>query len=939
MMNKITTLKQRWLLAALICLTFTLTWESRAMASEQPSVAFYYGNDIPFEQLDQFDWVVIEADSMAPGDQQRLARNGAQVFAYLSVGELEQWRKTTAPPPESSLMMDNPDWPARVADLTNPDWQEYLFEERVTKLWEQGYRAFFLDTLDSYQFFARDGEEAAVQQTALVDIIQRLHERFPGIKLLLNRGFEVLDRVQDDIVGVAAESLYRRWNPSTGVYGNVPEEDSDWLLNQLTRIQDEYDLPVIAIDYVPAADREVARETARRIHEQGLIPWVSVPELNQVGVGLIEPVPRRALVFYNSKDVDDGMLSNTAAYQTLGVPLEYLGFAVEYRDVNEPLPEGVLNGRYAGILTWFQGPLEEGQQFGDWLSRQMQQGSKVAIFGALAFPLSGELSRMTGLQRVDGFDSATLEITDFDEMMGYEGMPDSPEFFQGGFRSRRESNKLHLTLEDAKGVRLSPVITGDWGGIAVSPWEVQNIGSQQRWLLDPFAFLKNSLDLPTFPVPDTTTENGSRFWTTQIDGDAFISHAEFPGAPYTGEIMLEEVLKRYDVPTTVSIVEGEFGPKSVRPQDGPELEPLAREIFALPWIELATHTFSHPFEWHKLKEGDLAGQGKTKAGFHYNLPLEGYRYSLEREIVGSANYIDRRLAPPGKRTEVVLWSGNALPPEKALAIIERNGMVNFNGGNTSITRDNPSLTQVSPMLRPVGDYLQVNAPIINENVYTNEMTSPLWGYRRVIETFQLTDMPRRLKPISIYYHFYSAGTPAALRALKQVYDYVLEQETLPVYVSTWSKLATSWYDVGVARHLDGSWRISGTTKNRTLRIPTELGWPDFARSSQVAGVRDIPQGRYVALSGADHARLVLDEEPPRSPYLKRANGRLTDWQAPSTTHKTMTLSAEEVALVVELGATQGCRVNAPGASFTSIDDGVLLNYDHSGPATIEVSCD
>ena len=46
---------------------------------------------------------------------------------------------------------------------------------------------------------------------------------------------------------------------------------------------------------------------------------------------------------------------------------------------------------------------------------------------------------------------------------------------------------------------------------------------------------------------------------------------------------------------------------------------------------------------------------------------------------------------------------------------------------------------------------QVFAPNQNENVYTNEWRGPFYGFERVIETFEFTETPRRLKPINIYF--------------------------------------------------------------------------------------------------------------------------------------------------------------------------------------------
>ncbi|QFT83372.1 hypothetical protein FIU88_00135 [Halomonas sp. THAF12] len=906
--------------------------------ASSPSVAFYYGNDAPLELLDQFDWVAIEAANLAPRQRERLERHGTQAFAYVSVGELDAWRPQPSHLPDSVLLEDNPHWNSRVADLTSDEWQRYLLEERIQPLWNDGYRGLFLDTLDSYRLFAPEGRAARRQQQALVELIGEIRQRFPDMKLLVNRGFEVLDRIHGDIVGIAAESLYRRWNPATGIYGSVPDTDSQWLHDQLSRARDEYGLPTIAIDYVPAADRALARRTAERIAAEGFIPWVSVAQLNQVGVGLIEPVPRRILMLYDKASTEAGELANTNAHRYLAMPLEYMGYAAEYHDVNAALPDDVLNGRYAGIVSWFDGPIPDGQRYADWLLEQMRDGLRVVILGDPGIPLNGALGNHMGL--IEGSEQRQLRIADHDDMLGFEGMPSRPAPYQHGYQTTRADIIPHLTLEAPGGRSLSPVLSGPWGGIATWPWILQQAGeAQQRWILDPFAFLETALALPEIPVPDPTTENGARYWMTQIDGDAFVSRADFPGSHFTGELMLTEVLQRYRVPTTVSVIEGEFGPHSMHPHLRSQLEPLARRIFELPWVEMANHTFSHPFQWEKLDEGDLAGQGETQTGFNYNLPIPGYAFSLEREIAGATAYINDHLAPPDKSVSVVLWSGNALPPEEALAHAERIGLRNMNGGNTHITDSFPTLTRVSPMLRPQGDYLQVYAPQTNENIYTNHMRGPLWGYRRVIETYRLTDRPRRLKPIDIYYHFYSAASPAALKALQQVYDYVSTQETLPVYTSTWSDVASQWYDLGIARRLDGGWQIRAATRLRTLRLPRALGWPDLAASRGVAGVRDTDTGRYVALSGAGDSLLQLSPRPPETPHLRLANGRISRWEQHDAKRLSLRLAAEQVSLRIELAGMNDCDIDAPGARQQQQGDRVILSYAGSHSDRIEVSCD
>jgi hypothetical protein len=59
------------------------------------------------------------------------------------------------------------------------------------------------------------------------------------------------------------------------------------------------------------------------------------------------------------------------------------------------------------------------------------------------------------------------------------------------------------------------------------------------------------------PAPDITTENGRRLFFSHIDGDGFPSLAEFPGSPPAAEVLLKEILEKYRVPTTVSVIEAE----------------------------------------------------------------------------------------------------------------------------------------------------------------------------------------------------------------------------------------------------------------------------------------------------------------------------------------------------------------------------------------------
>ena len=127
------------------------------------------------------------------------------------------------------------------------------------------------------------------------------------------------------------------------------------------------------------------------------------------------------------------------------------------------------------------------------------------------------------------------------------------------------------------------------------------------------------------------------------------------------------------------------------------------------------------------------------------------------------------------------------------------------------------------MGRPVGPYYQVYAPVQNENVFTNLWHGPFYGFRDVISTFQLTDRPRRLKPINIYFHFYSGSKLASLKALRQVFDWALAQDVVSVFASDYIHKVEDFQHLSLARKGDGCWQLSGDGALTTLRLTAAMG--------------------------------------------------------------------------------------------------------------------
>lgn len=853
------------------------------------STAFYYAANPPLDELSQFDRLVLEPDNIQPAELQALTERGAVAFAYLSVGEVGPTRAYASELDQSWILGKNPAWDSDVLDLANPELRDFLLA-RAGRLHREGYGGLFLDTMDSFNLIADTDAERARQQDGLISLIRGFAAQYPALRIITNRGFEVLDEIAPQVEAVAAESLYAAWDNTRQRYGEVPAGDREWLLGKLEHARDALQLDVIAIDYMPASRRDEARRVAARIAAHGFIPWVANPALDLLGVGALEVVPRKVLMLYDSTYAP---LEESPVHKFVAMPVEYMGYVPEYLDIaRDPWPAGELKGRYAGVVTWtnrhFTDPAAR-----PWLQKQLDDTVPVVFMGMPPVGLDSRMSRSLGIAMPTELDVDSARLVHSDELIDPErALSPRIDSVSHIAVSTAASNSVHMSYVDNKQRRADVVVTGDFGGFAWQPGMTDDgLDYETYWIVNPFRFLRRALQLVDAPMPDVTSENGKRLWMAHIDGDALPSWAEMPGGKLGAEVLYDEVLSQYDVPHSVSIVEAEMTEFSAYDDRRERMFDVARKIFRLDTVELASHTYSHPFKWALL--------GKYRFPGKYNLDVKGYIYNPERDLAGSIDFINRELAPDNKRLKVMLWSGDALPRREDLAVLDRLGIVNLNGGLTYVTRATPTITLISPMARPVDEFLQVYAPVMNENMYTNDWLGPFDGYRHVIETFEMTEWPHRLKPMNIYYHFYSGTKIAALKALKEAYDWSLNQDINPIHVSDYSRKVPDFRQAGVARYLDGQWKLSGLGHVRSIRLLNDAFWPQLESSRGLVGARQLHDGLYMHTDGSDEILFRLQEDAPQGVHLVSSNGQVQRWD---TRRGGLTLRmTAEVPVTIELG--------------------------------------
>ncbi|MBI5202257.1 MAG: hypothetical protein HY925_11770 [Elusimicrobia bacterium] len=646
-----------------------------------------------------------------------------------------------------------------------------------------------------------------------------------------------------------------------------------------------------------------------------------------------EELPRKVAVLYRSSQIPDEQkdVFFHPFHVRAEIVMNYLGIHLDYIDADKPLPDPSLPG-YVGVAAWLPAAaaFEDPRPACKWLEAAMRAGKRVALVGELGFYNRGEGGHMfkecssamrllglqgSGYQSVDGM-SVNISSAN-SSMVGFERRVDPSERGTVPRIKLLPGATAYLTLQFTEKDEISqPVAITPRGGIALDPfWLYFNSQIEPhmtRWVTDPFKFFEAVFGLKGLPRPDVATLNGRRVFLSQIDGDGFYNLSELDRHKISGEIFMREIIAKYpDMPFTVGLVAGYMDLQLYN--DASSLD-ISRRVMASPNVEAASHGYAHPLVW---RTGKVA----------VNIPR--YKMTNKQEIDGSIDLIESRVLPGKKDVKVFLWTGDCLPSSEAFELLEKRGIIAMNGGGGRMDHVFPTYSMLFPFTRPIGRFRQVYTPMPNEEDYTEVWTERFYGFKDVIGTFERTAAPKRIKPMDVYVHFYTAERYAALAALKTVLDWVRTQPVLPVFASRYIRSGLDFDAVKIARAGPRRWRFSNAPNLRTIRFDSEVGWPDVAASKGVIGYRRELGSLYIFLDTADDRELVLAEQERHTPHLEEASFEIEGWSAgPEKVAFKRRGWWSDVCVLSGMGSGRSWKVTSGAFSRT-------LSADAAGRLTIE----
>jgi hypothetical protein len=285
------------------------------------------------------------------------------------------------------------------------------------------------------------------------------------------------------------------------------------------------------------------------------------------------PIKRNILALYDgAQEGDDAGL--TRIHRLAEMPLNHLGFTLQFHDIRSQLPAAAEMQRYRGVLTWFAAPIADADRYLAWISQVVRMDVRYVILGDVGVSLHpgnllavNRLLALAGLRHTGEYVTPTLAtriVAEDPDLVGFECRLDPVPPDYPVIKVADPGARIGLLLETPKhdGRRSTAVVAvGGRGGYSALNYEFchpRGPLSQGKWLINPFAFFAAALGLDDSPIPDTTTISGRRAYFSQLNSEGWRRASGIAAFRDSGGLAIDAVDRELieplqDLPTTVDL--------------------------------------------------------------------------------------------------------------------------------------------------------------------------------------------------------------------------------------------------------------------------------------------------------------------------------------------------------------------------------------------------
>lgn len=241
--------------------------------------AVYYDDKLPASHFAGQDLVVFDRRYHPPLEP---LKGNTILLGYVSIGEVhDDAPEKKILEKQGAILFQNTHWGSHAVDVTEPQWKKMVLDQ-VDDALSQGFDGVMLDTIDSPIHWAKTEEPERVEamENAAVSLIGAIRTAHPDIKIMMNRGFDILPRVARDLDYALAESILTKTDDSTGQFTLIPSVTYAKAAAQLRQvIALAPKIRIFTLDYWNLDDVEGIKRIYALQRAQGFAPYVTTPDL------------------------------------------------------------------------------------------------------------------------------------------------------------------------------------------------------------------------------------------------------------------------------------------------------------------------------------------------------------------------------------------------------------------------------------------------------------------------------------------------------------------------------------------------------------------------------------------------------------------------------------------------------------------------------------
>ena len=209
--------------------------------------AIYYAEVSPglVDRLSRFRIVVLSP--LAPESiVKEIRQGGSLVLGYISIASIGGWEPWARNVSSDLVIGENRFWGERIINVCKPGWRSVI-ASATRYIASEGFSGFFLDNLDIV-------DEYPWMKPCIIRIIKDIRSWYPGLKIMVNRGFTLLPDIARYIDYVLFEDLVTYYDTATHRYRFFTGEDLDWInktIGVIHGLGERYGIRLYLLAYAP----------------------------------------------------------------------------------------------------------------------------------------------------------------------------------------------------------------------------------------------------------------------------------------------------------------------------------------------------------------------------------------------------------------------------------------------------------------------------------------------------------------------------------------------------------------------------------------------------------------------------------------------------------------------------------------------------------------